>query len=250
MLEGRGASSCRVWASENRACEWAKDPTRLDSGISHFQKKANSRLGQDGVLQIIQEPRVLGTGRNHVLRPPLKTPPPFTWPLSFLLAVDKSSSSPGKNSDPSCHWQELMCLGGGRNLNLSPLWGQASLPSTQPSQATLFPSLPGAVTFLPLGRRCQTQGPNYRRRPPPAPAPPVSQEGQPPLATGRIILERGKMVPTNPSPQTRGLRNSLEEVSQNVRGHRQERWGATQTSQSQLYDDLMGVKSPGSLLIG
>lgn len=63
--------------------------TRLDSRISDFQKKANSCLGQDGVLQIIQEPRVVGTGRNHVLRPSEDS-----LSIHMILAVDKSLPLP------------------------------------------------------------------------------------------------------------------------------------------------------------
>lgn len=39
--------------------EEQRSRTRLDLGKPDFQEKANSNLGQEGVLQIAQEPRVL-----------------------------------------------------------------------------------------------------------------------------------------------------------------------------------------------
>lgn len=61
------------------------------------------------------------------------------------------------------------------------------------------------------------------------------------------------MVPTQTLPENKRPQETVwREVSQNVRGNKQQGGGATQTSQSQLYDDLKGggVKSPDSLLIG
>lgn len=55
-----GGFSCRIWGSqENGACGQQRIQTRLDSGTPDFQKKANSSLGQEEMLHIIQEPRVL-----------------------------------------------------------------------------------------------------------------------------------------------------------------------------------------------
>ena len=121
-------------------------------------------------------------------------------------------------------------------------WGQASLPSTQLSQVTLFPSLPGAATFpLPLGQRCQAQEPNYLRRPPPLRTWGPSG-GQTVPGNRQDNLERGKMVPTQsipankrPQKQSGGRCHKMLEGIGSRKGG-----GATQTSQSQLYDDPGG----------
>lgn len=142
---GRGVSSCEVWASQRTGhLEGLRIQTRLDSGIPDFPKKANSCLGQKGVLQIIQEPRVLGMNINRVLRPSEDHLSSHTAPLllpgSRKELRPRPSSSLGKNSDPGCLSLARADVFGGRQGSepKSSHWGQASLPSIQLSQVTLI----------------------------------------------------------------------------------------------------------------
>lgn len=60
---------CGVWVSQSTGhLEGQRIQTRLDSGTHDYEKDTNYSLGQEGVLQIIQEPRVLGMGIDGVLR--------------------------------------------------------------------------------------------------------------------------------------------------------------------------------------
>lgn len=55
-------SNCGAWASQKTGhLEEQRTQTRLDSGTHDFHNKANSSLGQEGVLQIIQEHGVWGS---------------------------------------------------------------------------------------------------------------------------------------------------------------------------------------------
>lgn len=65
--------------------------TKLDAGTPDFQKKANSGLGQEEVLHIIQKPRVLRRRINNVLRT-----------SEYYLSSDIASLFPsGSEAEPS-----------------------------------------------------------------------------------------------------------------------------------------------------
>lgn len=109
---GDWGGSCGVWASQKTGhLEEQRTQTRLDSGTSDFQKKANSSLGQEGILQIIQEPEVLGSpgdmDRLPLLRPSEDSLSSHN--ASLLQAVRESLPLPRKELR-GCHWQEL-CFG-------------------------------------------------------------------------------------------------------------------------------------------
>lgn len=117
----RGRGSCGVWASHKTEHpeEGQRSQTRLDLGKPDFQKKANSNLGQEGVLQITQEPGVLGVWTDSVLRPS----------EDYLSSHIAPLFPPGSEGEPSLPRKELRSrlslaravFWGGRALTLSSL---------------------------------------------------------------------------------------------------------------------------------
>lgn len=99
------------------------------------------------------------------------------------------------------------------------LWGQTLLPSTQVSQITLFPSLPGAATFpLPLGQRLPDPRGQLSAPPPPTTHRSTSSpSGGPTFPDNRQEnLEGGKKGSNQSLSPNTDLRNRQEGVSQNI----------------------------------
>ena len=88
---------------EKRHVEKQRIQTRLDPGTPDFQNKANSSLGQEGVLNIMQEPRVLRMGIDSVWGPSEDHLSSHIASLFSPGSEVQPSPSPGKNSDPGCH---------------------------------------------------------------------------------------------------------------------------------------------------